>query len=226
MIEHDVPKLSTRTDTETAKDWELTQSAPPAPKTDGSGKPVDFSGVATEESGRAAPSECTGPRRDRREAHRGSDRSCQHEVKRFAKRLLKLFAAEIASDPRAFKKRAIETLKRSLPPYPGRPTEQAITQAAILRGEGREWPEVYRLVIADHRHLDPATRRLAESNLRSAIRSRRNARKRRNVAGRSLAQTTRPPNVPLSETAQTALTLDGGKATEDAHPRTTPIPQG
>jgi hypothetical protein len=113
---------------------------------------------------------------ERAEQHCGS--TCHQEVKTFATRLRKLFADEIAAEPRGFKKRVIEILKRSLPPFAGRPTEDSITIAIQLRAEGRSWPEVYSQVIVNHDKLDTANRRLAELNLRSALRARRNARKR------------------------------------------------
>ena len=129
---------------------------------------------------------------------RVKERNWAREAKRFAERITKLFASEIASDPRGFKKRVTAILKRNLPPFPGRPTEQSITHAARLKGGGTGWQEIYPVVIPDHAQLDPATRRQAESNLRSAIRSRRNARRRRNARPKLLAQTTPDSNVPLS----------------------------
>jgi hypothetical protein len=153
-------------------------------------------------------------------------RDCAHEAKRFAKRISKLFASEIASDPRGFKKQLTQTIKRNLPPFPGRPTEQSITLAAKLKAGGNGWQDIYPAVLPDHAQMDPPTRRLAESNLRSAIRSRRNARRRRNPERTLLAQTTPVSNVPLSPTPSTAVILGRGKASENTHPRTTPIAQG
>jgi len=73
--------------------------------------------------------------------------ACDRGVKRFAKRLRRVYAKEISSDPRTFKKSVVEILRRHLPPFAGRPTEEAITMAAALRTEGREWREIYRLVM-------------------------------------------------------------------------------
>jgi hypothetical protein len=157
---------------------------------------------------------------------RASERDCAHEAKRFAKRISKLFASEIASDPRGFKKQLTQTIKRNLPPFPGRPTEQSITLAAKLKAGDTGWRDIYPVVIPDHAQMDPPTRRVAESNLRSAIRSRRNARRRRNTARTLIAQTTPVSNVPLSPTPSTAVVLGRGKASEDTHPRTTPVAQG
>lgn len=149
-----------------------------------------------------------------------------HEVKRFARRLCRIFAGEISSDPRTFKKGVIEILRRHLPPFAGRPTEESITMAATLREKSREWPEVYRLVIPGHSELDPATRRQAESNLRSAIRSRRNARKRRKGRLKLIAETSRERDVSLSVGRSPGLASGHGPATKDPHTPTAPIPQG
>lgn len=151
------------------------------------------------------------------------ERDCALEAKRFANRISVQFASEIASDPRGFKKQLTQIIKRNLPPFSGRPTEQSITQAARLKAGGNSWQDIYPVVIPDHAQMDPPTRRVAESNLRSAIRSRRNARRRRNIRRTLLAQTTPVSNVPLSPTPTTAVILDRGKATEDTHSRTTPI---
>jgi hypothetical protein len=105
--------------------------------------------------------------------------SLEGEVKRFAARLRREHAEEIKRDARGFKHRACGLLKRCLPPFAGRPTEDSITVAAELRKQDRPWKEVYPVVIPDYATLDTPVRRQAESNLRSALRSRRNARKRR-----------------------------------------------
>jgi hypothetical protein len=100
-------------------------------------------------------------------------------MKRFAARLRREHAQEIESDAKEFKHRACGLLKRYLPPFAGRPTEDSINTAAKLRKQNREWQEIYPVAIPEHATLDPPVRRQAESNLRSALRSRRNARKRR-----------------------------------------------
>jgi hypothetical protein len=105
--------------------------------------------------------------------------SLEGEVKRFAARLRREHAQEIESDAKEFKHRACGLLKRCLPPFAGRPTEDSITVAAELRKQDRPWKEVYPVVIPNYATLDAPVRRQAESNLRSALRSRRNARKRR-----------------------------------------------
>ena len=144
--------------------------------------------------------------------------------KQFAKRLRKMFVGEISSDPRAFKKSVIEILRRHLPPFAGRPTEESVTVAAMLRMQGRDWPEVYRLVIPAYAHLDPGTRGQAQSNLRSAIRSRRNARKRRKPRMKLIAETTREEDISLSQGRHPQVALVHG-ATQGPNTSTTPIPQ-
>lgn len=129
-----------------------------------------------------------------------SERNCTREVKRFATRISKLFAPEIASNPRGFKKNITAILKRNLPPFPGRPTEQSISSAVTLRRDGQDWKQIYPQVIPNHAHLDAATRRQAESNLRASVRSRRNARKRRNHMKGSIAETRSNSDVSLSQT--------------------------
>lgn len=102
-------------------------------------------------------------------------------IARFAKRLLRLHPDEITRDPRKFKRRAVAILRRKLPPFAGRPAEESITRAAALRAQAREWREIYPICILNHTSLTAADRRQAESNLRAALRSRRNAAKRRNA---------------------------------------------
>ena len=111
-------------------------------------------------------------------------------ARRFSERLKCHFAEEIRQDPRSFKKRVVTLVRRALPPFGGRPPENAIDRAIELRKLGQRWKEVYAQVIPDHAHLDSAARCRAESNLRAALRSRRNARKRRNRARSKFAEAT------------------------------------
>lgn len=111
------------------------------------------------------------------------------QVKAFARKLTRQFQDEIRSDPRQFKKRVIEVLRRSLPPFGGRPTDESVTTAANMRANQEEWLAVYRAVIPNHSQMDSAARSHAESNLRSAVRSRRNARARRKRHRGSIAET-------------------------------------
>jgi hypothetical protein len=174
-----------------------------------------------------SPSPSHAPARQNRGLrHRERCPSLDREVTRFSKRLSKLFPEDIRTDPRTLKKRVVEILRRKLPPFAGRPTEESITVAAKLRSEGLDWQEIYGQVIPDHAHLDPAARRQAESNLRSALRSRRNARLRRKRLSGFIAETTAHTDVPSMQQPQPDLSLSRGTETEDTHPRTTPIPQG
>jgi len=100
-------------------------------------------------------------------------------VSLFVKRLRVKHAEEIGSDARKFKRRVVSILRRKLPPFAGRPTEEAITRAIELRTQGCEWRDIYPQCIPGHASLPPAERRQAESNLRAGKRSRRNASRRR-----------------------------------------------
>jgi hypothetical protein len=61
--------------------------------------------------------------------------------------------------------------------------------AATLHTEQNEWKEIYAAVIPGHAAMDPTTWRQAESDLRSAVRSRRNSLKRRKPARELPAET-------------------------------------
>jgi hypothetical protein len=100
-------------------------------------------------------------------------------IHQFGARLRRDFAPQVSEDPRKFKKRAVHYLRRCLPPFPGRPPEASLTRAIELYKAGVEWKEIYPQCIPDHSQMPPAVRRQAESNLRAACRSRRNAAKRR-----------------------------------------------
>ena len=94
-------------------------------------------------------------------------------------RIRRDYGPQISEDPRKFKKRAVHYLKRSLPPFPGRPREASLTKAIELHKADMEWRAIYPQCIPGHSEMPPAVRRQAESNLRAACRSRRNAAKRR-----------------------------------------------
>jgi hypothetical protein len=146
--------------------------------------------------------------------------SRRREVSRFASRLKLLFRDEIAADPRAFKKEIVEILKRNLPPFAGRPTDECISLAVRLKAEGKTWSEIYPLVIADHAFLDASERRLAETDLRSKIRSRRNARRRRerSTYSRSLfvADAPIPARIEISRRTDSARSI-GATASAQSH---------
>lgn len=131
----------------------------------------------------------------------------EQAVKRFALRLRREHAQEVRVDAKGFKKRVCELVRRNLPPFTGRPTEASITAAAELRKQNRQWKEIYPLVIFGHATLEPPVRRQAESNLRAALRSRRNARGRRNQRRKFIAEETPTPNVPSGPQPQSGLQL-------------------
>lgn len=96
--------------------------------------------------------------------------------------LLKIhFANLISEDPTEFKKVVLHLVRRELPPGRGRPCDDAVTRASDLLATGKPWQKIYPSCIPDFKYLDPASRQVAQSRLRCAVRSRRNARKRRRV---------------------------------------------
>ena len=96
-------------------------------------------------------------------------------IRKFTQQLRRDYTKEISSDSRAFKKYVIRLLKINLPPFPGRPPEQAISLAIELRRLGQTWKEIYPKVIANHAGVEPNRRQHEEINLRAAVRSRENA---------------------------------------------------
>ena len=58
-------------------------------------------------------------------------------ARRFSERLKREFAEEIQRDPRGFKKRVVTLVRRALPPFGGRPPENAIDRAIELRKLGQ-----------------------------------------------------------------------------------------
>ena len=63
--------------------------------------------------------------------------------------------------PPPFAARRCRLLRRHLPAFAGRPTEDSMTRAAGLRKQKRPWKEIYPLVIPGHAVLGPAVRRQA-----------------------------------------------------------------
>lgn len=101
-------------------------------------------------------------------------------VRKFALQLCTQFRDEIEREPRVFKTRAVRLLKSGLPPSPGRPCVESVTRAAKMREQGKPWREIYKACIPDLPQRDSDGRAVAQSRLRSAVRSRRNARQRSN----------------------------------------------
>ena len=100
-------------------------------------------------------------------------------MRQFAARLKRKFAGEIKQNPTTFKRRAGHSLKLNLPPGPGRPSHANVTRAVGMRDAGKNWQEIYSECIPNFANLDPASRQVAQLKLRAAVRSRRNAAKRR-----------------------------------------------
>jgi len=105
--------------------------------------------------------------------------SIEQEAKRFTKRLRREFAELIQVDAKTFKKCVMSCVRRGLPPFVGRPSDDAITRAIELYKQRVPWKEIYPQCITNHACLSLAERRQAESNLRAAKRSRKNAHRRR-----------------------------------------------
>jgi hypothetical protein len=103
-------------------------------------------------------------------------------LRRFATRLRRDYAAEIARDARGFKKDVVRLLRRELPPGPGRPPDEAVTRATNMRAKDQPWATIYCQCIPGYGSLNPGDRQLAASRLRTAVRSRRN-RREQNPAG-------------------------------------------
>lgn len=134
-------------------------------------------------------------------------RDLKQDVKRIAARLRPRYAEEMQRDPRGFKKRVCSLIRRYLPPFAGRPTNESVTSAIGLRELGLEWKAIYPQVMPNHVNLDSAVRRQVQSNLRAAVRSRGNAAKRRKRRQQLLAETTHGPIVPSRQNPATTLTL-------------------
>src|SRR5713101_4793086 len=100
-------------------------------------------------------------------------------MKKVAVNLCRKFAAERAEDPRAFKQCVVRYLRLALGPGPGRPPKQTITQAVNMRAEGKSWPEVYSACFTHSESMRADSWTLACLRLRSAVRSRRRAERRR-----------------------------------------------
>jgi hypothetical protein len=99
-------------------------------------------------------------------------------VRKFARHLRREFALEIGQNSGAFKRRVVGFLKSALPPGPGRPRSEAVTRATEMLAQGKTWQQVY------GECLPPIvggsdSRQLTQYRLRCAVRSRRNAHRRR-----------------------------------------------
>lgn len=98
-------------------------------------------------------------------------------VKSFCRELRHDFKDEFSKDVQGFRKNLLRLVKASFPLRPGRPRNTVISEAFRIRAEGKGWNEVFKACLrAD---LRGAERRVAELNLRCAVRARKKARIRR-----------------------------------------------
>ena len=107
-------------------------------------------------------------------------------VQEFGDLLRREFATEIEHDASRFKRDAVCFLRAALSPGPGRPRSEAVTLAIELRTQGKSWQAAYAQCIPSSLVDDP--RQLAQSRLRSAVRARRTAGRRRKPAVDSYAK--------------------------------------
>jgi hypothetical protein len=101
----------------------------------------------------------------------------QTYMKKVGADLRQKFGAQRAQDPRAFKECAVRYLRLSLGPGPGRPPKQTVTRAVNMRAAGKPWPEIYSACVAHSDGMAADTWTLACLRLRSAVRSRRSAKR-------------------------------------------------
>jgi hypothetical protein len=107
------------------------------------------------------------------------------DVEQFAARLKRKRSEELVRDPVAFRREAVRAFSASLSPGPGRRPEARVTLAANLRGQGKSWQEIYPVCIKSYSRLNVDSQRVEAENLRSAVRTRRNAQRRRNSPANS-----------------------------------------
>jgi hypothetical protein len=107
-------------------------------------------------------------------------------VQEFGGLLRREFATEIERDARGFKRDAVCLLRTALSGAPGRPRSEAVTLAIELRAQGKPWQVIYSQCIPSS--LVDEARQVAQSRLRSAVRERRTAGKRRNPLADSCAK--------------------------------------
>jgi hypothetical protein len=90
-------------------------------------------------------------------------------VRKFTADLQRDYAAEIAADPREFKKLVLRLVRRELPPRRGRPTSPQIDAAIQLLRAGKTVRDVLRVQIPGFDALDAYGRYLAEKGLRQGL---------------------------------------------------------
>jgi hypothetical protein len=107
-------------------------------------------------------------------------RDLRQKVQQFAAQLKREFAEQHGQNAPSFRKQVVSTLSASLSPGPGRPPLPNITLAAEEREKGTPWKIIYPMCIPNYNALNRDSQRVEAENLRAAVRSRRNARRRRN----------------------------------------------
>ena len=103
------------------------------------------------------------------------------KVEQLARRLKRQHTKELAQDPAGFRREAVRVFSALLSPGPGRPPLSNITLAAQEREKGTTWKIIYPMCIPEYATLSRDSQRVEAENLRAAVRSRRNAQRRRNA---------------------------------------------
>ena len=104
-------------------------------------------------------------------------------MRRVGEDVCQRFAEERAVNPRDFKECAVRYLRSAIGPGPGRPLKEMVTQAANMRAQGKSWPEVYAKCLAHSPEgWSTDTRTLDRLRLRSAVRSRRRAHRKKRIS--------------------------------------------
>jgi hypothetical protein len=93
------------------------------------------------------------------------------QVQDFTDSLQRDYADEIAQHPAAFKQDVVHLIRMNLPPGPGQPCHQDVTQAVEMYRKHRPWSEIYRVCIS--KDLRGPELYLAQIHLRDACRTRR-----------------------------------------------------
>jgi hypothetical protein len=92
-------------------------------------------------------------------------------IREFVKQVRHEFGYEMQHDSRGFRKRMLRLLRSALPVTHGRPRLEAVSRAAEMQAQGNSWRAIYAVCIPEAITAD--SRQLAQSRLRSAVRSRR-----------------------------------------------------
>ena len=112
----------------------------------------------------------------------GTPAALEQTLRKFAARLRRDFAGEIARDPAGFKKHVLKLIRRELPPKRGRPNDPRLDAAARMVQKGKSVRDVLRLQIPGFDRLDTYGRYLAEKGLRAGV-----ARRKSRIVARRFA---------------------------------------